>query len=665
MKTKRWVKAIIVVIVAFVVALCIAFFVLTCPAVKIKGWQELDLSKLEVIHKTISIKDIDGNIIADEIYSKNRIYTPLEEIPQWTRDAFISIEDKRFYKHNGVDYIRMLGAFKNNILAASLREGASTITQQLIKNTHLSNEKTFSRKLREIRIAKELEKKYSKEQILEAYLNILYFGNNVYGIGQAAKTYFNKNVSELNVSESAMLAGIINNPSRFNPLTQREKTIKRRNVVIDRMASNKKITRDVANNAKSEKIDIKEKQENLYSAYIENVIVDACEALDCLPEELFERKPIITTNAKARFFNKIYCSMSDILYKNDSKIRVILTDNISSAVIGDFSNMSGTPDIKRQPGSVIKPFVSYAPALEKKLIYPASIITDEKTNFDNYSPKNFGDKYYGNVTVIDSLKKSLNVPAVKLTDMCGIPYSKSLARRFGIEFSDKDNGLAIALGGMNEGVNLKTLVDAYATLARMGIYSKSRYVDSICIDGKVVYKNKPTESFAVGKDIAFLITDMLRECAQTGTAKKLHTLKNVAAKTGTVERGDSNSDAYCIAYTPRYTVAVWYGNDDGADIYGGNEAAALAKTVLEKLNDKSEFVIPDSVEKLSVDRERLYKEGVVYLASPHLQKRYCAEFYFSKNNLPNRYSYPEIPFMFDDEFNSTDFEEFEIIDSAS
>ncbi len=662
MKAKRWLIILTVTVVSLLVVCGTAFFLLTEPAVKIGGWATLDTAKLERIHQTVTIKGLDGNIVADGIYSHNRIYTPLSEIPEHTKNAFICIEDKRFYRHHGVDYVRMMGALKNNVRSASFKEGASTITQQLIKNTHLSNKKTFSRKFQEIRIAKELERNYSKDRILEAYLNIIYFGNNVYGIGQAARTYFDKDVANLDVAESALLAGIINNPTRFNPLLKKENAIKRRNVVIDRMADIGKIEKTDVEREKAKDIIISPMHQNPYSVYIENVLTEAARVLDCLAEELFEKKPTIIVNTKTGTLNDIYSGMSDILYKTGHDVRALVVDNFSSLVVGDYGNIFNSPTIRRQPGSALKPFVAFAPALEKKCVYPVSILQDEKTDFSGYSPKNFADKYYGDITVSDSLKYSLNIPAVKLTDMCGVEYAKSIASRFGLPFSDKDNGLAVALGGLNEGVTLYELANAYSALANGGVYSPASYINSIQVDGKCVYKKKNTQSRAVGSDTAFLLTEMLRECAQTGTAKKLACFHNVAAKTGTVERGDKNSDAYCVAYTPRYTVAVWFGNDDdGKPIYGGNEPTALVKKILEVLHDTNGFTVPDTVTKLDIDTRKLTDEKAVYLAGADLPPRYRKSCWFSKNHLPTRYSYFEIPFIFDDTFDSDNFDDFEIL----
>lgn len=628
-----------------IVVSAIAFCLLTSPAVKIRGWETLDTNKFERIRHTVTVIDRKGDPVVENFYTNNRIFTPFRDIPSVTVDAFVSIEDKRFYRHGGVDYIRMLGAFKNNVMSGTLKEGASTITQQLIKNTHLSSEKTFSRKFQEIRIAKESEKKYSKDEILETYLNVVYFGNNIYGIGRAARVYFDKDVSQLSVSESALLAGIINNPSRYNPYTHADKAKARRDLVIDCMCRNGKITQADAEAEKAKELEVHVPQSDPYAAYLERAIAESAEVLDCLPEELFEKNCTIRVPFNKEEFNTLFHAMSDILSKLDINTHVIILENDSARMLFDMQNMSSPSEIMRQPGSAIKPFIAYAPALEKKLVFPSSVLSDEQTDFDGYRPRNFSDTYYGDVTVADSLKLSLNVPAVKLTDMCGIPYAKATAERFGLRFSDVDKGLAIALGGLHDGVTLRSLTDAYATLARGGIYRKSSHVDAVYSHEKCLYEQaNAKESVAVGDDTAFLLTDMLRECAQSGTAQKLHCYKNVAAKTGTVERGDTNSDAYCIAYTPRYTVAVWCGCDDGSvKIYGGRQPTSIAAKILGMLNDDSQFSVPDSITLLDIDSKKLREEKAVYLAAPSLPKRYCRSVYFSKRNLPKKYSYGDLP----------------------
>ena len=215
-KFRKVIKIFALVSCVLIIALTIFGFLIIEPNIKINGFKSLDKEKLNAYSQAITINDKNGNAIIGSIYDKNRIYTPLSKLNKQTINAFIAVEDKRFYSHKGIDYLRILSAMKNNILSGEFREGASTISQQLIKNTHLTNEKTINRKLQEIRIARDLERNYSKEKILEMYLNSLYFGNGVYGIGSASRAYFGINASELSLSQSAIMAGIINSPARYD-----------------------------------------------------------------------------------------------------------------------------------------------------------------------------------------------------------------------------------------------------------------------------------------------------------------------------------------------------------------------------------------------------------------------------------------------------------------
>ena len=662
MKAKRVFGLFFAVVAAVIVLLGITFFLLTSPLVKIGGWPTLDETKLSGIRNTVTVTDADGAPFAERLYSQNRIYTPLSALSKDTVNAFLSVEDKRFYKHHGVDYIRMLGAAKNNLLSFSFKEGASTITQQLIKNTHLSNEKTIVRKLQEIRIAKALEKRYTKEEILESYLNVVCFGGNIYGIGKAARVYFDKDAADLTVSEGALLAGIINNPTKYNPLQHVDAAKKRRDIVLGQMEKNGKLTKAAAAEAKALPVQAKYTPDP-YAAYLENVLSEAAEVLDCLPEEVFEKQATIVTNAKITDFDAIFNTMRDTVLVLEENMRVFVADNVRGEVLFDTCN-GNFAKIKRQPGSAIKPFLDYAPALEKKLVYPASVLIDEPTDFGGYTPKNFGDKYYGAVTVKDSLKDSLNIPALKLLDMSGLSYAKSVAAKFGLPLCEQDAGYAAGLGGLTDGVTLKQLADAYSTLAGNGRYEKSRYIDAIFVGGKQLYKQRAQSTRAVGSDTAYLLTDMLRTCAQTGTAKKLSDFPYVAAKTGTVGQGKTNSDAYCIAYTPTHTVAVWLGSDEGKqNLLGGGKPTQIARDILRTLPMKNEFAVPNTVCMLDVDGKKLYDERKVYLAAPTLPKRYRTPYWFSYGHLPREYSYGEQPYWMDGTYFSH-FEDFEFLECA-
>ncbi len=616
------------------------------PNFKINGLQTLNETSLNNLSRTVTLLDNNGNENANVLSTHNQIYTSIDKIPSHTINAFVSTEDKRFFKHNGLDYYRMLGAIKNNILSKSFKEGASTITQQLVKNTHLSNEKTLLRKMQEIRIARAVERKYDKNKILEMYLNVLYFGNNIYGIGTASKNFFDKDVSSLSIDESATLAGIINNPSKYNPYKNYDNCIKRRNTVLSRMKSNKKISNDEYQKAVNCKTKICKTNRN-ENQFVSAVIDQACNILNCNTAMLFSKKLTIHTTYSEHINNNILQSMRDIVYKNGLITHIIIENNTTGEVVADY-NSSNTKltNFYRQPGSTIKPFICYAPALESNAIYSCSQILDEPTIFGNYSPKNYKNNYSGYVSIKNSLSNSLNIPAVKLLDMCGIDYAKSVAIKSGFSFDKNDNSLPLALGGMTKGATLLQIVGAYQTLANYGKHATQSYITKIIdSNGKILFHNKPKINVAMRDDTAFLITDMLKDCANNGTANKVkaHCKDfDIAAKTGTVGNKNGNSDAYCIAYSPDYTVGVWIGNYKATELhnaYGGEKPAVIAGKILSLLGCKKQFYAPSSIVYRDIDVRKLNANQRVMLAGYDVPQIYRSRQPFYKKNIPKSVSY--------------------------
>lgn len=636
------------------------------PRVKINGFAELDSARLENVSKTISILNASDEPIADSIYDNNKIYTKIGDLPQHTPAAFVAIEDKRFYSHHGVDYLRILSAAKNNVFSRSIKEGASTISQQLIKNTHLKNDKTFSRKLQEIRIARDLERRYDKSQILEMYLNILYFGNNIYGIGTAANVMFDKSASELTLAESATLAGIINSPAELNPYIHPEKTVKRRNLVLKRMREQGMISQAEYEAAVGSELTLSSRS-IVINQYVNSCIAEAREILMKDKSEIFGEGYQIGTY----FDDELQSSVDGLIASHtveNGEINVIIAENSSgSFIVNSSDSKHDIALVKRQPGSTIKPFVCYAPALEAKTVYPITPILDEKTAFGEWEPSNYNDKYYGWVSVEESLSHSLNIPAIKLLESNGIVRAKNVARGFGIDFDAHDDSLALALGAMKDGVTLNTLADAYRTLANGGKYCKGRYIRYIKDkDGNVVYsaQNKSSGQ-AINADNAYLLTVMLQKCAQSGTAKQIkYASCHAAAKTGTVGTKDGNTDAYCIAYTPRYTVAVRIGatgSEPIANEYsGGTLPAKLCKSILSALGDKSDFAAPDTIVKLNVDLDELNNNQKVMLAGDEVKDINKISAYFSGSNVPRVYSKPRT--YIEEDSILDDFDNFKIVD---
>ena len=346
----------------------------------------LDKSKLNSASpSTIEIYDKNNNLIRP----KNENLISISKIKKHTKDAFISAEDKRFYSHNGIDFIRIGGAIISNLKSRSFSEGASTISQQLIKNTQLSSEKTITRKLKEIKMTKQLEKSFSKDEILEFYLNNIYFGNGCYGIENASNHYFNKSAENLSIEESALLAGTINAPSLYDIESNFEKANNRKNLILKLMKSYGKISENQYNEAVSSEIKLNiQKQSNSNFLYNE-ILKEASQKLDISEEKLKNNNYKIYTYIDLNLQNKI----KEIIKSNYSNldcnpnIASIVTDNKSNGIIAIVGNKK-TFETKRQPGSIIKPILVYAPAFENNTISPATKIVDEKVNIGGYSPEN-------------------------------------------------------------------------------------------------------------------------------------------------------------------------------------------------------------------------------------------------------------------------------------
>lgn len=600
---------------------------------------ELDESKLTSPSLSVSIFDNEKRPVKDD-NSFNSSYIKSSAIPQHTKDAFISIEDKNFYKHNGVNYKRMAKAMANNIKSGKLKEGASTISQQLIKNTHLTSEKTFDRKIKEIALAKKLEKKFSKDEILQAYLNCIYFGSNCYGIEDASQYYFSKNAHDLTIDESALLAGLIKSPNAYSPISHPDKCIARRNIVLNEMLKDGKITEKECFDAKNTKIslNLSKKTKNKLNSYSQACIDEACSILKMPTKKLALGGYKIYSNLDTQKQASLEKSLEKI---SDCDHAGLVLDNKKSAVVAYYGKSPfKILTAKRQPGSAIKPVLVYAPALNEDIIYPCTQLLDEKTTIAGYSPKNVSGKFQGYVSAREALSKSINIPAVKVLSYIGIDKAKSYASDMGIQFDEKDDSYALALGGMSYGTNLLDMCGAYSTFANGGIYSRPKFISYITDkNDKIVYIAKCENKRVLREDACFLLTDMLKTCAQTGTAKKLGALgKNIASKTGTVGKPNSNLnlDAWNITYTPNTTVGVWAGNLDNEpiNIAGGGAPTQVVKDYLSLHPDEDEFFIPNEIVTKKIDSIVLNEEHRVCLANDFMPDRYTQEEIFTSFNLP-------------------------------
>ena len=605
---------------------------------------EIDSAKLSAPFTTIEVYDRDNKPIKEE-NTVNESYAEISTISEDTKNAFISIEDKEFYKHNGVNYKRIVKAMLSNLKAMKFKEGASTITQQLIKNSHLTSAKTFERKITEIALSTKLEKQFSKDEILEQYLNIIYFGNNCYGIEEASEYYFSKPAKELKLEESALLAGMIKSPSKYCPIKHPDNALKRRNLVLSEMEKDGAISADEAVRAKSQPInlEINTEHKNKLNSYSQASIDEAEEILHLPAQQIALQGYKIYTYQNEKLQNDLNDAIDSV--NIESNFAGIVVDNLSHGVVafrgdGNYKIL----DCPRQPGSCIKPVLVYGPALNEDIIYPCTQILDEKTDISGFAPKNVGGVYHGYVSARESLAKSINIPAVKILSYVGIDKAKQYAEEVGINFDEKDEGYCLALGGMTYGVNVLQLAGAYSTFANAGMYSAPKFISFITDkNGKIVYINKPQEKQVFRQDSSYLLTDMLKTCTESGTGKKLAELgMPLASKTGTVGKSGTkqNLDAWNVSYSPNLTCAVWLGNLDNSpiDYTGGNQPTQIVKNFYSKNKESSDFEKPDMIVEKKIDTTELEENHRVVLANDYMPERYTKAEMFSIFNLPKSYS---------------------------
>ena len=642
-KMKKFIKWSLI-ITFFVVLIALVAVGLYITSVYVNA-QSIPLSEEKLSSQSLTIEVFDSqNKPIKEDNEINKNYVKISLIPQQAIDAFLSIEDKNFYSHSGVNYKRIAKAFLSNIKSRKLKEGASTSTQQLVKNTLLSSEKTIERKIKEIALARKIENKYSKDEILEKYLNVIYFGNNCYGIENASKYYFSKDVKDISIAQSALLAGIIKSPAKYSPLKNSENCLKRRNLVLSEMYKDGKITSEQYTLAKNSdlELNVSTQTKNKLNSYSQASIDEAEEILHLPARQIALKGYKIYTyqdSEKQSALNNAFASQN---LTSDYGGIVIDNEKLGITAYLGKSNYK-VLEALRQPGSTIKPILVYAPALDKDIIYPCTQILDEKTVIAQYSPKNVGGVYHGYVSASDALAKSINIPAVKILSYVGIENAKDYAESMGIEFDNMDDSYALALGGMTYGVNLKQLTNAYSTFANNGEYGEAHFVSFITDkNGKLVYVNHPQGKKVMREDSAYLLTDMLTKCVKNGTARKLNEFDNIASKTGTVGKSGSNQnlDAWNVSYTKAQTVGVWTGNLDNTpiDYAGGNQPTNVVKAYFENVKDTSQFVRPSSIVEKAIDSTELNENHRIVLANDFLPQKYTQTEIFSAFNLPDEVS---------------------------
>lgn len=629
-------------------------------ALDFSSWQKLDLDKIVNANAASVLYDKEGNELGAVGKSESASFLKNDEIPAHVKNAFIACEDKRFYTHSGIDIKRIFGALLKNVKSASYSEGGSTITQQLVKLTHLSQEKKLSRKANEAVLAIRLEKKMTKDDILTAYLNTVYFGAGAYGLENASRIYFGKSARELTLSEAAVLAGIIKAPSAYSPKTNPEKAEERRNYVLTRMMEDRYISEDEMESAKSTALEIiNSGSEDEFLWYRDLVLEEAEEKLGLSADEILTGGFQIYTCLDAERQRRI-----EAIYDNES----LFPQNASNGTRAESAficvnaqtggilccvggreyevkrGFNRATDARRQPGSALKPLSVYAAAVDGLGMSPTTIVDDTQRTFDGgYTPKNAGGSYNGLVTIREALSRSLNVASVSLIEFTGIDRAREYISRFGLPLQKTDNGLALALGSMTSGVTPLELTQGYAALSNGGTVVTGHTIEKIVDrNGKTVYMFAPSNKRAVTTESAYMLTSMLRTAAATGSARALRDAPcPVAAKTGTVSIDENkNRDAWTAAYTTEIAACVWMGFDETTkDMYmrSSESGSFAAKMMAEFIKNETgeEFQKPDTIVERNIDRQALENEKRVWLAPDNAPESLTQKEIFLKGREPS------------------------------
>lgn len=620
-------KTILKILFCVTVLSLVALSVFIIAIVTDKNYVKFDSKLLD--EKIFNTTVLDKNSQIVEANSGKNKYIPLSELKKHTIDAFISTEDKRFYKHNGIDVTRIGSALLKNFFSGRYKEGASTITQQLVKNVFLTNEKTIKRKVNELLLSLQVEKSYSKEEILEMYLNTIYFGANAYGIELASETYFGKSAQFLTLAESAGLAGMLKAPNKYSPLNNMEKYIARRNLVLDLMRDNKYIDDITCESSKEEKVLLTKIDTSMATkkSYWDAAIREACDILKITENQLANKNYIIKTFYDGAAQQVLEQSSKDeikTLQGSNTSSCAYVVNNITGGVISYIGNSQyNITNIRRQVGSAIKPLAVYCPALDLKTISPATPILDEKVDFDGYSPDNFNNKYAGWTTIRQAVSNSINTVSVKVLNCIGVDNAIKYLNKNGIKTDEKDKNLTIALGSFYNGIYLKELLAGYLTLANSGTYKSIGFVDEIYLNNKLLYKKNQLGGAKVFRpESVYLMTDMLKTVTQTGTAKILSDLNfEVAGKTGTAGVKKGNTDVYFCGYDTVNTYLFWVGAEQSDPInlsITGTTAAQWAKDFLSTVySDETpkNFYKPQGIVKKRLDKNALTNKHALVLAN--------------------------------------------------
>ena len=571
-------------------------------AVRLVRQSDVDTFKA---NQTSIVYASDGSVISTLKGEKDSYYVSIEEMPVDAVTAIVSIEDKKFFRHHGIDYRALLRAVKAMVQNGEVKQGGSTITMQLARNIFLSQEKTWQRKVEEMYIATELENKYSKDQILEFYLNNIYFGNGYYGIQSAARGYFDSDVENLSLSQIAFLCAIPNNPTLYDPVTNKDNAVSRRDRILKNMLDDGKISQMDYAEAVAEQITLNRPQALAKNDYVETYTY-YCATRALMEQQGFVFHEDFKTDEEQQAYEDTYSALYSECqkklytggYRIYTSIDLSLQDELQQSVNDTLSGYTGVNDEGvyelqasavcidndngyvcaivggrsqefpgytlnrayqsfRQPGSAIKPLTVYTPSFEQNYT-PDSIVTDEPIED---GPRNANGTYLGAITVRTAVEKSVNTIAWKLYDQLtpdkGLSYLKAM--NFS-RISPSDYRLATALGGFTNGVSALEMASGFAAIENDGYYRTPTCIVKIEDgNGTVIYGSEQEKVLIYKKNAARMMTDVLKGVITNGTGKGLG-LGDMpcAGKTGTT---NDQKDGWFVGYTRYYTTSVWVGYD--------------------------------------------------------------------------------------------------------
>ncbi|MBQ9997617.1 MAG: PBP1A family penicillin-binding protein [Clostridia bacterium] len=614
-RNKKWVSFLKIFIISFILAsvavlgITVGVLFATADVDAILGEDGAAMDFASVVYYI----DSDGNEVEYEnLYQdENRVWADFADIPQHVKDAAVAIEDERFYKHSGFDIKSTAYATFNYLIRGSSDRGASTITQQLVKNLTGEKEKKATRKIKEIALAIGVEKRLSKDEILELYLNSIYLGHRCNGVASAAHYYFGKDVQELTIAEGAAIIGITQYPSLYDPIANPEKNKEKQETILYKMHQLGYIDDETYEQAKAEElVFVADTSEfaSVQSYFVDQLIAEVLNDLQekCGYTEAVANKMLFTGGLKIySTIDPVVQRNMDKVYKDENSFQKAPREKqpescmtVMDPYTGQVKGVVGGRGQKtadrvlnrafqgpRQPGSSIKPIAVYGPAIDTNVTAPGQIWKDQPVTYNGWSPKNYGGDFKGPVSLRYAISQSLNTVAVQVLEQVGTQVSYNyMTNKLGFTtLTETDINLAsLALGGLTEGVTNLEMTAAYCAFVNDGVYIEpTTYTKITTQSGKLIYEKEQKKSMAFSKETARTMLNLLQSAVSTGTGggASFGGGYSIAGKTGTT---DNDKDRWFVGMTPYYVGAVWTGYDqpESLNFFSGNPSAKVWRLVM-------------------------------------------------------------------------------------